>query len=216
MRMFNLEGNVVAVACDRWKCDVCRSVLSRRWGTRVRYGLALWGSPAYHWTLTLPGKVKSARYAFILLPSIWDNFRKSLQRELGQWDYAAFVELHPKRHGIAHFHIISLAKSPGRLKDRATHAGFGYMATEDLVEGWRAAYYVSKYTSKQGAQMPKGFRRVRLSHRWPDLPDAAYEIPLYPLQKRETLSVYLHRMSLVSGLPEIDLQARWEHKELDL
>jgi len=215
-RMFNANGDVVAVACDRWKCDVCRQTLAYRWGTRVRYGIALHGGPSYHWTLTLPGKIKTSSFAFLVLPGLWDNLRKGLQRSVGTWDYAAFVEIHPHRVGIAHFHIVTFTKSPQRIKDLAHHAGFGYMATEDLIEGWKAAYYVSKYTSKQGTEMPKGFRRVRLSQGWPCLPDALYDVPLYPIAKRETLSEYLHRVSVLVSTPEIDLLARWEHKELDL
>lgn len=215
-RMFNTHGNVIAVACDRWKCDVCRQVLAYRWGTRVRYGLALHGGSSYHWTLTLPGKIKTSRYAFLVLPHLWDNLRKGLQRDVGKWDYAAFVEIHPHRVGIAHFHIVTFTKSPDRLKDRAHHAGFGYMATEQLIEGWKAAYYVSKYTSKQGTEMPKGFRRVRLSQGWPNLPTALYDVPLIPMLARESFSTYLHRVALASQQAEIDLFARWEHKELDL
>jgi len=178
--------------------------------------MALHGGPSYHWTLTLPGKIKTSSFAFLVLPHLWDNLRKGLQRDIGTWDYAAFVEIHPHRVGIAHFHIVTFTKSPNRLKDRAHHAGFGYMATEQLIEGWRAAYYVSKYTSKQGAEMPKGFRRVRLSQKWPDLPGALYDVPLFPLHKGEALSAYLHRMATTTGLEEIDLFARWEHHELDL
>lgn len=216
MRMFNAEANVVAVACDRWKCDVCRQVLSYRWGTRVRYGMALHGGAAYHWTLTLPGKIKTSTFAFMVLPNLWDNLRKAMQRERKRWDYAAFVEIHPHRIGIAHFHIITFEASTQRIKDRAVHAGFGYMATEQLIEGWEAAFYVSKYTSKQGAEMPKGFRRVRLSQHWPKLPDALYEVPLLPMRNREHLGAYLERIALATAMAPIDLLARWEHKELDL
>ena len=90
------------------------------------------------------------------------------------------------------------------------------MATEDLIEGWRAAYYVSKYTSKQGREMPKGFRRVRLSQHWPKLPSALYEIPLLPMRNREGLGAYIERIANETHLAECDLFARWEHRELDL
>lgn len=215
-RMFNANGDVVAVACNRWKCDVCRQALAYRWGTRVRYGIALHGGPSYHWTLTLPGKIKTSSFAFLVLPGLWDNLRKGLQRSVGTWDYAAFVEIHPHRVGIAHFHIVTFTKSPQRIKDLAHHAGFGYMATEQLIEGYKAAYYVSKYTSKQGHEMPKGFRRVRLSRHWPDLPDPLYEVPVYPMRTGESFGSYLERMSLKTSQATIDLLARWEHKELDL
>lgn len=216
LRMFNAEGNVVAVACDRWGCDACRQVLSYRWAIRVRYGMALHGGTCYHWTLTLPGKIKTGTFAFMVLPGMWDNLRKNMQRERKKWDYAAFVEIHPHRVGIAHFHVITFEASTERIKDRAVHAGFGYMATEQLIEGWEAARYVSKYTSKQGSQMPKGFRRVRLSQKWPKLPEAAYDIPLLPMRAKESLGDYLVRVSKVSEQPIIDLLARWQHKGLDL
>lgn len=216
MRMFNAEANVVAVACDRWQCDVCRQVLSFRWATRVRYGMALHGGDCYHWTLTLPGKIKTGKFAFLVLPGLWDNLRKTMQRERKRWDYAAFVEIHPHRVGVAHFHIITFEASTQRIKDRAAHAGFGYMATEQLIEGWEAARYVSKYTSKQGREMPRGFRRVRLSQHWPKLPDAIYEIALLPMQAKENFGNYLDRVALATGQPIPDLQARWQHRELDL
>lgn len=216
LRMFNANGDVVSVACDRWGCDVCRQVLSYRWATRVRYGMALHGGPAYHWTLTLPGKIKSSTFAFVVLPGMWDNLRKTMQRERKRWDYAAFVEIHPHRTGIAHFHVVTFEASTSRIKDRAVHAGFGYMATEQLIEGWEAARYVSKYTSKQGKEMPKGFRRVRLSQHWPALPHPLYEVPLLPMSGKETLSAYVTRIHLATAVDELSLLARWQHKELDL
>lgn len=216
MRMFNAEGNVIRLACDRWSCDHCRKVLSYRWATRIRYGLALWDGPSRHWTLTLSGKVKSPVFAFGILGECWDNLRKTMQRACGTWNYAAFVELHPSRAGIAHFHVVSLADCPGRLKDVAHHAGFGYQAKDDPITGRGASYYVSKYTSKQGEDMPKGFRRVRLSRGWPSLPEAAYDVALLIPEKHEDLPEYFLRVAATTGLSSMDVAARWEHKELDL
>jgi len=215
-RAFNANGDVVRVACRQWRCDVCRQVLSYQWSRRVRFGLALWDGPQRHWTLTLSGKVKTAEFAFRILDKCWDNLRKTLQRSTGTWNYAAFVELHPRRTGIAHFHIISLADCPGRINDVAHHAGFGYKATDTEIDGPEAAHYVSKYTSKQGAEMPKGFRRVRLSRGWPDLPSPAADSPILPIRKAEPLPSYFVRIAVVAGISPADAAARWEHKELDL
>lgn len=168
------------------------------------------------WTLTLPGAIKSPEVAFILLPKLWNNFRMSIQRANGTWHYVAFVELHPNRVGIAHFHVISLCECPGRLKDVAHSAGFGYQAVDTEIEGNEAAEYVSKYTSKQGAQMPKGFRRVRVSRVWPSLPDPIPDPPLLPFEKRETLRAYLQRVHLASREDVRDLLARWQHPEYDI
>jgi hypothetical protein len=207
---------VVCLACDQWKCEACRVTLSHRWARRVRYGIALWPGPAYHVTLTLPGQVKTPAFGFHVLKRAWKNYRQTMQRTLRHFDYAAFVELHPRRLGIAHFHIISLQECPERVNDFAHHAGFGFKATEDVVEGWKAASYVSKYTSKQGSAMPKGFRRVRTCRRWPKLPDPVYDVPIYPPAKSEKLDRYIQRIHRKTGAEIPDLLARWQYPEYDL
>jgi len=182
----------------------------------VRYGIALWPNEAYHWTLTLPPQVTTPEFAFQILPKLWDNLRKECQRKLPDFHYAAFVELHPHRAGIAHFHIVSLHKSPYRLKDLVHHQGFGYMATESLIEGKKAAYYVSKYTSKQGEEMPKGFRRVRLDRAWPRLPDPIPEFPVLPMRKEEPLGEYLLRISRISHITTEEALRRWGDRDSDI
>jgi len=216
IRAFNGEGNVVLLACDQWKCESCRIALSYRWGLRVRYGMALWPGESFHVTLTLPGQVKTPAFGFFVLKRAWDNYRKAMQRTVRKFDYAAFVELHPKRLGIAHFHIIAFQECPERINDFAHHAGFGFKAQESIVEGRQAARYVSKYTSKQGAAMPKGFRRVRVSRRWPKLPEEVYEIPIYPPGRKEEFAHYIQRIATITGEHIPDLMARWEYPQFDL
>lgn len=216
-RAFNSSGEVVSLACDTWSCSDCAKVLAWRWSERVRYGLAL--SPereAWFWTLTLPGWVSTAQKGYALLPRRWDNFRKHIQRAVGRWSYVAFIEAHPHRDFIPHFHIISLQKSPARLKDIAHHAGFGYQAREVRINGRSAATYVSKYASKQGQGMARYFRRVRVSHDWPRLPSPVYELQVYPPQKGESLTRYLQRVSTTLVLPLEMVRARWLDRSLDV
>jgi hypothetical protein len=110
------------------------------------------------------------------------------------------VEEHPHRAFIPHLHLISLQKSPSRLKDLANHAGFGFMAHEVLINGPKAAWYVSKYTTKQGYQMPRNFRRVRVCQAWPTLPTPLYETQIYPMRQNETIGIYCARVSRMVGL----------------
>lgn len=215
-RAFNANSEVVHLACDQWKCDSCRAVLSWRCAQDVWYGINLWDGNSYHWTLTLPGEIKTPAQAFNVLRGAWDNLRKSMQRKCDSFYYAAFVELHPKRAGIAHFHVVSCQKAPERLKDLAHHSGFGYMATESLIEGKEAAFYVSKYTSKQGAVMPKGFRRVRFSQVWPRLPDPLYEVQVYPMLQGEGVGEYLRRMANILETDPRILLERWLDKTHDI
>lgn len=209
-RAFNEDGIVIAMACDSWSCPVCQRVNAFRWSERIRYGLALRGErDAYFWTLTLPGYVKTSGRGFALIPDLWDRLRREIQRYYSPWDYAAFVELHPQRDRIPHFHVISLSVAPARLKDIAAHCGFGYMAKELPCTGKMAAVYVAKYCSKQGYEMPRGFRRVRISQSWPKLPAPAYEKRIYPQRSRETTQSYLRRIASTIGQRYDVLYNRW-------
>jgi|ERR671923_211101 hypothetical protein len=216
MRAFNANADVIRLRCKQWKCDVCRKGLSHYHARRVRYGIALWPGEAYFWTFTLPGHIKNQAFGFRVLRHAWKNLRQSVYRYYGEFQYAAFVEIHPKRQGVAHFHIVSLCPCPGRIKDVAVHAGLGHQATEAVIDGGEAAYYVAKYTSKQGDNMPKGFRRVRYSREWPSLPKPLYDTEIYPMQKGEILSDYLRRISANTGTPFSALLILWNHPEYDL
>lgn len=216
-RAFNENGEVIQLACDSWSCDDCRHILSWRWAQRVRYGIALWPTrEAYFWTLTLPAWVLSAAKGYQILPERWDNLRKTLQRSVGHFPYCAFVEAHPHRHFIPHFHIISLVKAPARLKDLAVHAGFGYQAMEVKINGGMAVSYVAKYASKADLDVPKHFRRVRISRDWPRLPAPEYPFKVYPIAKREALSAYLRRMSVTLGSDLAVLRDRWLDRSGDI
>lgn len=216
-RAFNELGEVIALACDRWDCGDCRKILSWRWAQTVRYGIALWPThKAYFWTLTLPPWVLSADTGYRVLPERWDNLRKTVQRAQGQFHYCAFVEAHPHRQLIPHFHIITLNKAPTRLKDMAVHCGFGYQAQEVEINAGMAVSYVAKYASKADMAIPKHFRRVRVSRSWPRLPEPEYPLKVYPLEKREALTAYLRRMSVTLGRPLDVLRSAWLDKSGDI
>lgn len=209
-RAFNELGDLVTIACDRWNCDFCQKTNSYRWAERIKYGIDL-AQPydAYMWTLTLPGWVHYASTGFRVLPDLWDRFRREVQKYYNRWDYAAFVECHPVRGQIPHFHIISLKAAPYRLKDVAKHCGFGYMATEKQITGKGAAGYVSKYCSKQGFAMAPHFRRVRVSRGWPKLPTPLYDHTIYRQLPRENLKAYIRRVAHLTGESYNDLMSTW-------
>jgi hypothetical protein len=194
-RAFNEIGQVVHIACDQWQCEFCQRVLAWRWAERIRYAIALWGGPTYFWTLTLPGWVDDPAKGYKLIPRRWPTLAQAVRRKTGEFDYAAFVEAHPHRMDIPHFHVISLQKAPTRLKDMAVHAGFGHQAKEVLITGKHAASYVTKYASKQGRSMPKGFRRVRTSQHFPKLPEPCCDLAVYPMAKGESVRHYLARIA---------------------
>lgn len=185
-------------------------VNSYRWAERIKFGIEL-AKPydAYMWTLTLPGFVKSARLGFHLLPNLWDRFRREIHEYYRAWDYAAFVECHPQRGLIPHFHIISLKCAPYRLKDIAVHSGFGFEARQRQITSKGAAGYVTKYCSKQGYAMPRGFRRVRVSRGWPKLPPPDYPYHVYMLNPKESVKAYVRRVALLTGEDYNLLMSSW-------
>lgn len=213
---FTSSGDVVQMPCNLWSCPICSKHIAYRWSLDIRYGLALWKPrPSYFWTLTLPGWVNNPADGYKMLPKKWDAVRKAMQRHQGTWHYAAFVEGHPHRSFIPHFHIISLAKPPYRLKDFAVHCGFGFEAKEIEIDGPHAANYVSKYASKQGTDMPRGFRRVRVSSTWPRLPDPQTSEILYVMGRAETLTDFLARVSDVVGLAYLRLRTAYKQADVE-
>lgn len=171
------------------------------------------GKTAWFWTLTLGRKYKTAEQGFDALPKLWDRFRKYISRlHTGRWEYVAFVEGQPQRGFMPHFHIISLAKCPKRLKDVAVWSGFGYEATETKVSSGKAAAYVAKYASKQSPLTPSGFRRVRASVGWAKLPKRD-DLALFVQAKGESLQHYLERVADETGLAYDDLVDIWLAKE---
>lgn len=209
-RAFNELGQMITIACDRWNCPYCQRANSYRWAERIKYGIQL-AQPydAYMWTLTLPAWVRSARTGFRILPDLWDRFRREVQGFYAVWDYAAFVECHPVRGLIPHFHVISLKAAPYRLKDVAKHCGFGYMATEKQITSKGAAGYVTKYCSKQGFAMDRHFRRVRVSQGWPRLPDPLYGHTVYRRLSKESVKAYIRRIAILTGEDYNVLMSTW-------
>lgn len=209
-RVFNTDGELITLACDRWGCPYCSRLVAWRWAERIRFGIEL-AKPqdAFLWSVTLPAWVKYPKTGFRILPALWDNLRKSIQRAYGYWDYSAFVECHPHRGKIPHFHIISFCLAPYRLKDLAVHCGFGYEADWKQITSAGGAAYVCKYASKQGYEMPKGFRRVRVSRGWPKLPAPAYDKEVIYPKARETTKAYIRRVAILTGESYNDLMSSW-------
>lgn len=208
LHAFKHDGTVVIVYCGKWSCKRCSKVNANLWAWRVRLYLSEGAGEAWFWTFTMGSGYRSRKSAYTALPRLWDALRKHLQRRFGKWEYCAFVEGQPKRSHMPHFHVISLVKSPQRIKDLAVHVGFGHQAFEEYVSDKKAGYYVAKYASKSDAQMPSGFRRVRTSRGWPKLPP--YKGERYIVKSSvETLADYLLRVSEVSGVAPEVLNRRW-------
>lgn len=208
---FDNEGNLHGIQCGQWSCPTCAKHLARMWAWRCRIHVEAHDNQAWFWTLTLRGKCKTAEQGYAILPSLWDNLRKRVQRRVKTWSYCAFVEGQPKRGHMPHFHVISMVQSPKRLKDLAMECGFGYQAVEKTITSAKAANYCAKYASKTNPATPKGFRRVRASRDWAKLPDYEGD-PLLVKAGDELLSDYLLRVHWVSGVVIDDLLFVWRNE----
>ena len=189
---FNIHGHVKPIYCGKWSCERCARQNAKLWAWRAYLGVERNNQSAWFWTLTMSGKIRSRKFAYSILPKLWNSLRMALQRAFGgKWSYIAFVEGQPKRYGMPHFHVISLKPAPKRLKDMAVKAGFGYQAYEKHIDGKGAAFYVAKYASKGDQFMPGKFRRCRTSQDWPKLPEFEGEAYLVPNKKESTLDFIL-------------------------
>ncbi len=203
---FTVNGKAVPLFCGKWSCERCRVVLAKKWAWRATLHIADHNQEAYFWTLTLRSDIRTPYQGFKALPAKWDALRKTMARKTGKWSYLAFVECHPKRASIPHFHVLSLTPAPvvgahktNPLKDLAWQAGFGYMATEEVVATWKAAWYVAKYASKTDPAIPPRFHRCRASRDWAKLPEI--EMPAFLVRARsESLSEFIARVSDASDV----------------
>lgn len=210
MKAFTSKGKVVYVYCGQWSCQRCAKMLAKSWGWRVRIHVELRGKQAYFWTFTLPSKYRSASTGFAALPALFARLREIMRNQPERWEYCAFVEGQPKRGYMPHFHIISLTRSPRRIKDLATKVGFGYMATETAVTSGKAGQYCAKYASKQSPVTPKGFRRVRTSQGWSKLPVGTMLDEYIVKSRTEHMWEYLLRVHDITGVAPELLLDRWE------
>lgn len=212
---FTVTGKVTPLWCGKWSCERCRQTNAKLWAWRAKLHIDNTDKQAYFWTLTLRADIRTSYQGFRELPRLFDTLRKSISRKSGKWSYLAFVECHPKRGAVPHFHILSLTKCPetgthksNPLKDLAWNTGFGYMATEEPIEGGKAAGYVAKYASKHDPSIPRNFRRCRCSQDWAKLPEIELD-PYIVKSRTESLTDYLLRVNSQTYVEVDTLYIRW-------
>lgn len=240
---FTKAGIPRLLFCGQWICPTCRIKLARKWAKRVynhivNHQMRLDESDTevhqsyFFITFTMRGNVRSVRAAFDILPKLWDTFRKRMQRRYHHFDYVAFVEGQPQRGGMPHFHIISSRPLPVKkgkkteftkraVHDFAVKIGFGHQADMKPVASKEAAYYVSKYASKQSDETPRGFRRVRTSRTWHKLPKDP-DKALLVKSRVESITDFIMRVADISHRAHEELYQEmitlWEEEtgEVDL
>lgn len=174
------DGKVFPIRCKKWSCPVCAPINALYCAIKTANGvraLQAAGIMPRFATITQPGSVKTAVFAYSILFSQWEGFRH-------RWDYwvrkaglenpfAAFVEGQSRRAGMPHYHIIAAGlPDKEKLREFAIKSGFGFQVDlQKINPNSGVAWYVSKYSTKSSdaRYMPRGFRRVRFSQDWPDM-----------------------------------------------
>lgn len=161
--------------CGLWTCKSCGDHNKRKWVAKIGHGLTEYQSEGldFHFvTLTSHRKLKTAEATIAVFKHAWDVLGKRARREAPGMKYVLIPERHKTQK--LHCHLLTSAHMPTRwYKDNSASCGLGYIADEErLLSVARGCYYISKYTAKQVGEdiWPKGYRRVRTSHKWPKLP----------------------------------------------
>lgn len=162
-------------ACKQWGCPACAETNRKRWAVRAFHGYEVLneqGLEPRFLTLTSHERL-TPEQALWVWPKAWSVLGQRARRKATRFEYILIPEQH--KSGKIHIHALETSMLQTRWwKDNARGCGLGYIAEEEQIKNpQQAAWYVSKYISKQleANQWPKGFRRVRTSQGWPSMPE---------------------------------------------
>jgi len=166
--------------CDSWSCTDCAKRMVEYWSLRAGIGvhqILRRGEPLDFVTLTSHEVLKNFAQTENVWRKAWSPLYNAIKRKNIALEYMIIPEKH--KDGRMHVHALwNAGVSKKWLKDNARARGFGYQAKrKPVVDATSAVRYVGKYVGKSlGEQVPKKFRRVRVSQGWPEIP-----MPVTPL-----------------------------------
>lgn len=177
----------VRADCDSWSCPECKEKLRFMWVRRAQHGtkvLQEQGETLYFATITSHERNTTFDACAKVWPDAWKKLHKRINKLPGSHEYLLVPEKH--KDGRMHVHAIWTFTCNTRwLKDTARECGLGYMALigrrghkDEAIESIaETGEYVSKYLGKDlGEKLPKHFRRVRTSQKWPELDQPKSEL----------------------------------------
>jgi len=165
---------VTRANCEQWNCPECAQLLKDRWILRAQIGARRYlaaGEKVDFVTITGHEKLTNFAQTHHVWQSAWPKLYNALKRRNVALQYMIIPEKHDD--GRMHVHALWTAGVTERwLKDNSRKRGLGFMQEVDHVKSVIAAVrYVTKYIGKDlGAEVPKGFHRVRVSNKWPAIP----------------------------------------------
>lgn len=169
--------HVIYPRCKLWSCPECRDLLAWVWAQRLKRGIELYREQGLQeWqmlTITSHEKLHGMTACLSVWPSAWGKLSTRLRRETRPLKYALMPELHKDTR--VHVHLLTNSSVSTRwLKNNARQCGLGYQVdAEEIEDAGRAIFYAIKYLGKSAGEVkwPRGFRRVRTSQQWPQMPE---------------------------------------------
>lgn len=141
-------GNLLAFVpsrCKSWSCPSCRPIKAKRVRQYIIDNFT--NEPIYMITLTFFHS-GTALECWKTLGKKWNRMRTYLSQKYGKFSYLRIVEPH-KRGGWPHMHILVQGfQSLPRADDKITRWGFGWNFHCKRMPPKDAAWYVSKYLTK--------------------------------------------------------------------
>lgn len=195
--------------CNTWDCEYCGEENRKRWTARIYHGLEIYidqGHTFTHVTITSNPKLKTFEATVSKWPHAWSKLYARMKRVKPGLRYALVPEQH--KDGRLHVHMLVNNDFGIRwMKDKPAACGLGWMNdSQVLTNAAHGAFYVSKYLGKglQVENWPKNFRRVRTSHKWPELPQNAFdgdsEVDWYCITSLADVENYLLRFAAFGWL----------------
>jgi len=171
---------VTRADCDSWNCPECAARMAENWKMRAMIGVRQYIAAGLHVdfiTITSHEKLPDFAATERVWREAWPVLYAALKRRAIKLEYFIVPEQH--KDGRMHIHALWTADVTQKwLKDNARKRGLGYQCKrKPVLDPLNAVRYVGKYIGKSlGEDVPKRFRRVRVSQGWPEIP-----LPITPL-----------------------------------
>lgn len=181
--LVGLRAFITQADCKMWACTECAEKMRARWVLRAEIGVREFLHDDIRVdfiTITSNEKLTNFAQTEYVWRDAWAKLYAALKRKNKALEY--FIV--PERHKDERMHVHALwtaSVTKKWLKDNARKRGLGFMADVTEVKTVKGATgYVTKYVGKDlGEDVPKGFRRVRVSQGWAQIPKPETEHNLY-------------------------------------
>lgn len=155
------DGTTINFRCKTWRCKTCYPNNMKKQKYKVM-ALAERFKMRFYWVLTIPQDMPLYE-SWDYIQDCWNKFLIVIRRKYGKkLDFIRVNEAH--KSGYPHINFLTNRYINVRwLRKQWQSLGGGYRNRVEYVSIKRVAAYLSKYLSKVGCHLPKGYRHNSLS-----------------------------------------------------